>query len=131
MGRPDYTPEVAVSKPIVGVLQNRWSVLWTPTAVAADSMVQSDLYTVPDGYRLHIGASIITCSASIIQMVRMVHTPGIIGDYRYDVKGELIFGPDSATVLEAGDTLTVYVFNNDVVPRDFSVSMTGVVERVA
>lgn len=136
IGRPDYSPQVATSKPIVGLNQVKWELLVTRravdgNAVPANSVVTVDAYTVPTGYQLHIGGAIITCNVSGIQKIVMVHTPGIIGDYFYDVRGELLFGPLSSTLLDPGDTLTIYIYNNDTSARDFSVTIVGVLDRVS
>jgi len=129
-GTPDWMPGVLSTKPVVAIKDTMWEVLWTPNVPAGDT-VAVDIYTVPVGYQLNIGGAVVTCEASCIQMVRMAHTPGVIGDYRFDMKGDLIFGPMNATLLAAGDTLTVMVYNNDVADRDFSISIVGVLERIS
>lgn len=130
VGRPDYSPLIAVAKPIVGIMQEKFSLLWTPLAVPPGTVVASDIYNVPTGFQLNIGGAFITCDGSCIQTVRMCHTPGIIGDYRYDMEKSIPFTPLSSTVIPAGDTCTVYVFNNDSVAHDFSVTVTGVLEEI-
>lgn len=134
-GRPDYSPIITTGKPTVGKDQKKWELLVTRracdgNAIAAGSCATVSAYTVPSGYQLHIGGAVITCNASCLQKVIMAHTPGIIGDYRYDVKGELIFGPLSSTIIGEGDTLTIYIYNLDEVARDFSITMIGVLEKI-
>ena len=72
----------------------------------------------------------VTCEASSIQNLALVGTPGIVGDFRYDMRGDIVFGPVSASVLDEGTPLTYIVWNNDDVPRHFSVSLIGVLEKV-
>jgi hypothetical protein len=127
--------QAQISKPVLGAGQASFELLVTRRAadgdaIAAGAVAAIDAYEVPEGYQLHIGGAIITCNASCIQKVVMCHTPGIIGDYLYDVKGELIFGDLSSTIIASGETLTIYIFNNDTVERDFSVTVVGVLESV-
>lgn len=88
-------------------------------------------YTVPSGKKLVLGGGFVSCNASCIQNICMVHTPGIIGDFRYDVRGELIFTELSGQEVPTGHTITVYVFNNDSVERKFSITLTGFIEVIS
>lgn len=128
-------PLITSTKPALAKNQKKWSLLVTyrqadGDPIAGNSVASVAAYTVPAGWRLHIGGAVISCNASCIQKVVMTHTPGIIGDYRYDVKGELVFGPLSSTLLDPGDILTIYTYNNDTVYRDFSITVVGVLEAV-
>lgn len=128
-GKPDYTHLSSPVKTIVGRDQEKWSLLVTRYGMAHGSEA-IPAYTVPPHYKLSLGGGVITCNASCIQRVVMTHTPGIVGDYRYDMRGQIVFGSLSTTVLDPGETLTITLFNNDVVPRDFSISLVGVLEKV-
>lgn len=137
VGRPDYTPAVAASKPTVIVDQLKWSLLVTrrstdvpPNPIPANTVVEIDAYTVPDGYQLAMGGGVVTCNVSCIQKIVMAHTPGIVGDYLYDMKGEIVFGPLSSTIINPGEHLMIYIYNNDDADRDFSVSLVGILEKV-
>ena len=88
-------------------------------------------YTVPVGYRLHLGGGVVSCEASCIQDIALVSTPGIIGDFRYDMRGDIIFGADVAHILEGGDALQFILFNNDYTDRHFSVSLFGTLQQVS
>ncbi len=131
VGKPDYTPAVIASKPTIVEGQEEWSVQVAVNALAGGTIYTEDVYEVPEGYRLNLGGLIITCSASCIQKL-IIYTPGkILGDYRYDMRGDLVFGDLSSAKMNAGETLTVYIYNNDSVPRDFSLSLMGVLERIS
>lgn len=128
-------PLITSTKPALAKNMKKWSLLVTyrqadGDPIAGNSVEGVAAYTVPAGWYLHIGGAIITCNASCVQKVVMTHTPGIIGDYRYDMKGELVFGPLSSTLLDPADVLTIYTYNNDTVYRDFSITVVGVLEAV-
>lgn len=130
IGRPDYSPLIAVGKPVVGADQVEWSSLTLIKDLAAATIATRTVYTVPVGYKLNFGGIIITCSASCIQKL-IVYTPGsLIGDYHYDMKGDISFGPLNSKSVEAGKDIVLYIYNNDSVARDFSVSLSGVLEKV-
>jgi len=134
-----YTPAgtrikgtTTVSKPVLGKDQYHWSDLWTTDASYGGRLPSGVLiitaYVVPEGYRLHLGGGVVSCEASCIQNIALVATPGILGDFRYDMRGDIILGPDVATVLDEGTPLTYIIYNNDDVPRHFSVSLAGTLE---
>lgn len=131
IGKPDYTPAVITSKPIVVESQEDWNVTIIKDDLAPGDIYSEDVYTVPEGYRLNLGGVIITCNGSCIQKL-ILYTPGsILGDYLYDMRGEIVFSPLSSKTLEAGQVLTAYIYNNDSVARNFSLSILGVLERVS
>jgi len=136
-----YTPAglrvkgvASVSKPILGPNQLRWSDLWTTEDDYGGRLPPGTLvitaYVVPDGYRLYLGGGVVSCEASCIQNIALVGTPGIVGDFRYDMRGDIVFGPDVASVLEQGTPLMYILWNNDEVPRHFSVSLIGILEKI-
>jgi len=134
--RPDYTPAVAASKPTVIVNQKKWTLLITRRAVDGNALPPgSETIVIPaatignvNGWQLAMGGGVISCNVSCIQKVVMCHTPGIVGDFLYDMRGDIIFGPLSSTTINPDEDLTVILYNNDVVDRDFSVSLVGVLE---
>lgn len=130
IGRPDYTPAVITSKPVVVEGQDDWNVEIIKDDLASGTVYSEAAYTVPEGYQLNLGGLIITCSGSCIQKL-ILYTPGkILGEYLYDMRGDIVFGPLSSKTMLAGQVLTVYIYNNDKVARDFSLSMLGVLEQV-
>ena len=134
-GRPDYSPQVSVGKPVLATNETHWSDLWTTEEDYGGRLPPGCLcitaYTVPTGYELHLGGGVVSCEASCIQNIALVCTPGIVGDFRYDMRGDIIFGPDTATVVVAGAVLQYIVYNNDLVARHFSVSLVGTLVQVA
>ena len=135
-GRPDYTPAVAASKPVVIANQKKWALLITRRAVDGNALAPgAEIIVIPaatignvNGWQLNMGGGVITCNVSCIQKVVMCHTPGIIGDYFYDMRGDIIFGPLSSTIINPDEDCMIILYNNDVVERDFSVSLVGVLE---
>lgn len=136
IGRPDNTPQVAVSRPVMDVNQEKWEAIITKTAaegdaIPANSCLSIAVYTVPAGHELHIGGAVVTTNASCIQRMCMTYPPGILGGmFRYDVRGELILSSLSSTIVNAGETLNLYIYNDDREPRDFSVTIVGVLQKV-
>ena len=130
-----YSPTVTSSPPKLAPNQKKFSLLVTYRAADGDPIPGNTVeslaaYTVPAGWRLFIGGAVITCNISCIQKVVMTHTPGIIGDYRYDMRGDLIFGVLSSTILDPADVLTIYTYNNHNDYADFSISVVGVLEAL-
>lgn len=139
IGRPDHTPAVAASKPVVVENQEKWTLLITRRAVDGNALAPgsetiviaaADLGNV-NGWQLNMGGGVITCDTSCIQKVVMAHTPGIIGDYRYDMRGDIVFGPLSSTIINPDENLIIILYNNDSEDRDFSISLVGTLERVS
>lgn len=143
IGRPDYTPTVAASKPSVVANQEKWSLLITRRAVDPEGALPpgSETIVIPaatlgniNGWQLNMGGGVITCNVSGIQKVVMCHTPGIIGDFLYDMRGDIIFGPLSSTIINPDEDCMIILYNNEPIggpSHDFSVSLVGVLEKVA
>ena len=130
VGRPAYMVAVTASKPAIVENQEQWTLQISQKALASGTY-STDTYTVPEGYKLNLGGAIITCSSSCIQKL-ILYAPGnALGDYLYDMRGDILFGALSSFVIAAGQMLTVYIYNNDSVARDFSLSMVGMLERVS
>lgn len=87
-------------------------------------------YTVPEGYRLIIGIAIISCELSVWQHIYIVCTPGMIGDYWYLGRGQVEFPSYCATVVDAGTTPCIYVWNTDEESLGFSFAINSVEEKI-
>lgn len=127
--RPTFHKPTHPAKPSISPAQMKWTLNKTAD-VSPGGCLAVPFYTVPKGFKLTLGGGFVSCNASCIQNVRMVHTPGIIGDFRFDVRGELLFTELSGQEIPAGHTITTYVFNNDSVERNFSITLTGFLEVV-
>jgi len=130
-----FSPIVTSSPPRLAKNQKKFSLLVTYRAadgdpIAGNSVESVAAYTVPAGWRLFIGGAVITCNISCIQKVVMTHTPGIIGDFRYDMRGDLMFGILSSTLLDPADVLTIYTYNNHTDYADFSITIVGILEAL-
>jgi len=93
-----------------------------------DPVTKND-YVVPSGYRLIVGISIISSELPVWTHTYLVVTPGMIGDYRYKGRGQIEFPAYAATIVDAGTTPTVYIFNEDEESLDFSIAINGVEEK--
>ena len=134
VGRPDYSPAVAASKLILDSLQTRFLLSFGPT-IAASSTTSVTVYTVPTGYKLTLGAVVITCEASLIQRLEISSltagvTTWLLDEFRYDMEGKVIWGPESAVEVDAGGVVTALLFNYDSVQRQFNLNVQGFIERV-
>jgi hypothetical protein len=134
-GKPDYSQVTTPTKPILADDQEQWSDLWTTSDDYGGRLDPGTLivtmYTVPEGYNLHLGGGVVSCEASCIQNIALVATPGILGDFRFDMMGQIVLSPDSAHIISGGTALMFILYNNDEVARHFSVSLVGVLEKVA
>lgn len=142
VGRPDYTPAVAASKPVIVKNEEKWALLVTrkstndpPDPIEANKSVTVTIKAADNGningWQLNMGGGVVSCNASCIQRIVMCHTPGIVGDFRYDVRGDIVFGPLSSTIINPDEDLVIIIYNNDDVARDFSVSLVGVLEKIS
>ncbi|GAH87106.1 unnamed protein product, partial [marine sediment metagenome] len=125
----DYYRRHVPTRFVLGSNQRAWEDLWFADDVAP-GVTEVEAYTVEAGWRLYIAGGVVSCNVSCIQNIRLVHTPGILGDFRYDMRGVFSINPPVGEILEAGDVLLYYVYNLDKVARNFSVSLVGIEEKV-
>ena len=108
-----------------------WRDLWfNEDPISGDSMETIEAYTVPSGWRLYMGGGFISCDGEVMQLVKLVATPGILGDFWYKLRGDLILAGHAIYVFEPGTTLTYYVFNKDTEEHFFSISLLGTLEKI-
>ena len=141
-GKPDFVtrtkPErvsitpVAPGSPAEEPIEHEkaWRDLWDGD-ISAASMLAIEAYTVPSGYRLYMGGGFISCSDDThIQLVKLVATPGMLGDFWYKMRGDIILAGHAIMIFEPGTTLTYYIFNEDSNEHHFSISLLGTLEKV-
>lgn len=135
IGRPDYSPAVAVSKPIVDGMQIKLTVS-SFTNIAGGGTESVVFYTVPDGYKLTMGSLIVTCVGSLIQRATFYTIVGgviqvyILDNFGYDMRGDVNYGAQTAVEIPAGQDIELILYNYDNVARDFSFIMQGFLEKV-
>jgi len=115
--------------PTSGKRQTKWGDLWNGDIIAGATQTL-DAYTVPKGYRLLLGGGFVSCDKSGMQLAYMTHTPGIVGFFRYDMLGSIVFGRLAAPEIPAEDTLTYHLVNNLDEDCTISISLTGILEKV-
>lgn len=129
-----YKPhEIVVTKAVVGRAQVNWSDLYETsdyTPIGANSVRCVDAYTVPAGYNLNLLGGFVSCRAPGWQLLKLVGAPGLVGEYWYYKLGNLFLGSMSSTIITAGNTLSYYIYNYDYVERHFTVSLTGILEKI-
>ena len=135
VGRPDYSPAVAVSKLITDTHQQAFTHALAAD-IAAGSALGVSIYTVPTGYRLALGSLVISCSGSSIQRFHLHSTLAgvlvyILDEFQYDMRGSIVWGPESVVELTVGTILGMTLFNYDTVERLFGVTISGFLERIA
>jgi len=125
-GKPDFWKSAVVSRPEVSpIVQLHWTLNKVYTISGFASIID-DFYTVPSGYDLQIGGGYVSCSEPGIHNVRLVATPGMIGDFRFDVRGDLILTSLAGQVVSENSTMTIYIWNNNPNECEFSLTLSGI-----
>ena len=128
-GRPDYYKTAISSRPQVVENQTKWQLHNTYTIGAQGSAIGT-FYTIPDGYNLSFGGGYITANNSCINKLRLIAgNESLVGDFRYDVRGDMSTSPLAGQVLNENTVLTAYIWNNDSITSIFSLILTGVLEK--
>jgi len=129
-GRPDYYNQAVVSRPqVLKDSQEKWQFQKT-YAVGAQSALNISIYTIPIGYSLSFGGGQISTVNSCINMLQLLNgTESLIGDFRYDMSGDMIVSTLAGQQLLEGAILTGVISNNDSLASEFSVFLTGVLEK--
>lgn len=135
VGRPDYSPQVAVTKLVTGILQQKFALTWADY-IPRFNRAWTLFYTVPVGYKLNIGSILVTCDGSLIQEFQLVESVAgvftlLIDDYRFDTRAEIILGPQSAVETSENIELWMTFQNNDEVSHAFALNLQGFIERVS
>jgi len=131
-GKPDYFVPTITSRPVI-VDEELEQVAWSEQrtySIAAGAVAIDSFYTVPAGYRLSMGGGHIAVRDSCINALRLT-TPdeNLIGEFRFDVQGNLTMSSLAGQEISENVTLTVYIFNNDSMQSDFSLALSGVLSR--
>jgi len=129
IGKPDFYQKSVPSRSTLGENQRTWRDLWDGD-ISGNSMVIIESYTVPKGWRLFMGGGFVSCSADVIQLVKLVATPGMLGDFWYKLRGDIILGEPATMIFEPETTLTYYIYNKDSSTHHFSISLLGIEEKV-
>ena len=125
-GSPDYYKPVISSRPQILDNQLKWAQSATYT-VSAQAVSINSFYTVPEGYTLEIGGGFISCKDSCINKLRMVADgEELVGDFRFDIQGQISFSPSAGQTVAAGTEITIYIYNNDTLTSEFSLTLSGV-----
>ncbi|GAG65590.1 unnamed protein product, partial [marine sediment metagenome] len=91
-GLPKFYRMNVATRNVIGKNQRAWGDLWDGD-VDPDGVALIEAYTVPEGWRLYLGGGDIDCEVSCIQLVMLIHTPGILGYIRYDVYRHVTINP--------------------------------------
>ena len=98
--------------------------------IAAGGTAIDNFYTVPAGYKLALGGGYISVKDSCINKLRIViPSQELIGDFRYDMRGDLTMTALAGQEISENTTITVYIFNNDSIESEFSLLLSGVLSR--
>ena len=98
--------------------------------IAAGASAISAFYTVPAGYKFAVGGGYISVKDSCIHKLRLV-IPNLelIGDFRYDMRGDLSMTALAGQDISEDTPITAYIFNNSPIESDFSLLVSGVLTR--
>ena len=126
--------KAVISSPPVIVDKQLTQVKWLISeeySIGAGAVAIDEVYTVPEGYSLSFGGGYISVIDSCINNLRLVaDVESLIGNFRFDMRGNFVMTSSSGQVLNAGTVLTAYVFNNDTLISEFSLTLTGVLSKV-
>jgi len=131
-GKPDYYIPTVSSRPsiISGGTQAKFAQNSVYRIAGYNSIVQS-FYTVPSGYKLQLGSACVSADNSVINKMRLLDNGTVIlGDFRYDMRGDVNWSSLSGQSLDAGRELVVYLWNNGNDDSEISLTISGVLERV-
>lgn len=131
-GRPDYMKAVIASRPVVidAQLEQINMIIHKRFTIAAGGSAIDNFYTVPAGYNLALGGGHISVKDSCINKLRVVTAnQELIGDFRYDMRGDFAMTSLAGQEISAGTILIAYIFNNDAIESQFSLVITGVLSR--
>lgn len=131
-GRPDYYKPSLVSRPIVVESADRqieW-VLDRSYTIAGMAASIDTFYTVPSGYSLSLGMVDVSANESCINKIRILRNSVLIGEFKFDMRGNLTMTDLSGQTLSAGDVLLAYVWNYNTVTDVFSVIISGILSVV-
>ena len=131
-GKPDYYIPTIASRPVIVTTESE-QVAWNQQrtySIAGGAVAIDSFYTVPSGYTLSLGGGHIAVKDSCINVLRLV-TPStnLIGEFRFDVQGNLTMSGLAGQEITEGETLTAYIFNNDSIQSDFSLALSGVLSK--
>lgn len=135
IGRPDHSPKVGAEKLTTGTLQQRLS-LGSTMLILAGSISWWTPYTVPAGHKLNIGSLMISCERSLLQRLMVYYSIGgvityIVHQMTYDMRGQIVYGPDSTIEVPEGALITVVVYNEDTSDNWLVVDINGTLERIS
>ena len=131
VGRPDFYKQAMSSRPTILSLQQTAWLQSNSYVVGAQSVEIDVIYTVPTGNVLELGGGQVSAKDSVINRLRLVsNNIELVGDYRYDMLGDISLSSLAGQTLSAGDTLTAYIYNNDTLSSNISLTLSGVPKRV-
>ena len=135
VGRPDYSPAVAASKLITDIHQSTWSVA-TGAYYGAGTTTDISLYTPAAGHKLTIGALVMSCHVSLIQGAALYYilagvVTWLVDEFLYDMRGEVVYGAQSAVEVPALADLYIRIQNFDIAQRYITFNVSGFDERVS
>ena len=131
VGQPDfYIPTIPGR--ITTVTEKSTQVEWTQSTdytITSEGSSIATFYTVPTGYKLMLGGGQISCQSSCIDRLRILYTSGtIIDGYRFDMRGDISFTDLTGHTIDAGEVITVYIYNNDSIESNFNLTLSGILE---
>ncbi len=130
MGWPDWSKRTRPGKSMFLEGQIPWGSWWVGELPRWSATLAMD-FTVPTGYNFHITLALINCDWTGRQRATFVITPGLDSDYWFNGKFVLPLHPSSGMMMQPGTNIKIYLFNNDTIPRRFTGTIVGILERVA
>lgn len=132
-GKPDYY--VPTAPGISSVIekddtQEEWNVT-EDYVISSQTYVTDEFYTVPSGYKLSLGGGFISADKSCINKIKITKNgETILGDFRFDITGDIKVSSLNSQYVNAGETITVSIYNNNTSEGKFTLTLTGVLEKI-
>lgn len=130
MGWPDWSKRTRPGKSMFHEGQIPWG-QWFVGELPRLSATKVLDFTIPTGYNFHITLGLIECNWTGRQRATFNITPGLDSDYYFNGEFTLPLHPASGFMVQPGTSIKVYLFNNDTLPRRFTGTLVGILERVA
>ncbi|MBA7608889.1 hypothetical protein ES703_16073 [subsurface metagenome] len=134
VGKPDNYKSAAPARSILSADQRKWYSLYYGE-IGPLSFVTVPIYTGTAGWHLFVGGGFLSvnadvmCSGLIEIQVPPLPFIGVI-NYWWKLQGQIVLPEPAVVIIEPNENLRGTLFNYDVVPHLFSVTMLGMEEKI-
>ena len=131
-GKPDFYTATIPGRPVIVTAEDT-QISWlqsTDYIISAQATATDEFYTIPAGYRLSLGGGFISSNMSCINKLRIISTSEtVLGDFRFDIRGDMTANSFTGQGIVAGDVMTIYIYNNNTSEGKFTLTLSGVLDK--